>query len=145
MKQAREVGGAAFVPGDQTSRVLEPGEEPFHDPAAFVASERPAVLGEIDPVAAMRRYQLDPAVGEQTVEGVAVIRGIANEAEGLSERKLAFSVCATSWVSCGDAEAMVMAIGRPARSAIAMILVPLPRLVLPTQSPFFLRWQRSRR
>jgi hypothetical protein len=32
---------------------------------------------------------------------------------------------------------MVMAIGRPARSAMAMILVPLPRLVLPTCSLFF--------
>ena len=30
-----------------------------------------------------------------------------------------------------------MATGRPARSAIAMIFVPLPRLVFPTWSPFF--------
>jgi hypothetical protein len=145
VKKAGEVGRASFVAGDQPARVLEPGEEPFHAPAALVASEGAAVLGHVDPVAAMRGDQLDPALGEHAVEAVAVIRGIANQAKGIVGEELAFSVCATSWVSCGEAEAMVMATGRPARSAMAMILVPLPRLVFPTQSPFFLRSRRSRR
>ncbi len=64
---------------------------------------------------------------------------------GLQTNRLsrAFS---TSRLSCGDALSICMEIGRPLPSAIAMILVPFPRLVGPTYRPLFLpprRWHQS--
>ena len=55
-------------------------------------------------------------------------------------------VFSTSLLSCGDALSICMEIGRPLPSAIAMILVPFPRLVGPTHRPLFLpprRWHQS--
>jgi len=54
-------------------------------------------------------------------------------------------VVATSLVSWGEALATLIPIGRPWRSAIAMILVPFPRFVLPTPEPPFLLRRRSHR
>jgi len=55
------------------------------------------------------------------------------------------SVASTSWVSCGEALATCTATGTPFPSVTAMILVPLPRFVLPTAEPPFSprrRWRR---
>jgi hypothetical protein len=81
VKEAGEVGRASFVTGDEPPRILEPREEPLDAPPTFVASEGPAVLGEVDAIASMRRNQLDAAVGERLIEAVAVIGGIADQAE----------------------------------------------------------------
>jgi hypothetical protein len=80
MQEAGEIGGPSFVPGDEAARVLKPGEEPFDAPPTSVASKRPAVLGDVDPVAPMGSDQFDPAVGQHAVEPVAVIRGITDQA-----------------------------------------------------------------
>lgn len=53
-------------------------------------------------------------------------------------------VFSTNLLSCGDALSICTAIGRPLPSVIAMILVPLPRLVGPTYRPLFLPLRRSR-
>src|SRR5229473_4909281 len=50
---------------------------------------------------------------------------------GLARVKRCSTVASTSFVSCGEALAMLQAIGRPWRSAIAMILLPFPRRVGP--------------
>src|SRR5216684_2718122 len=50
---------------------------------------------------------------------------------GLARVKRCSMVASTSCVSCGEALAMLQAIGRPWRSAIAMILLPFPRRVGP--------------
>jgi hypothetical protein len=81
VKEAGEVGGASFVPGDQTARVLEPGEESFDAPPASVAAEWPTILCDVDAIAAMRGDQLDPTVGELAVEAVAVVGGVADQTE----------------------------------------------------------------
>jgi hypothetical protein len=81
VKEAGEVGRASFIPGDQAARVLEPSEEPFDAPPTSVASQRPAVLGDVDSVATMGGDQLDPAVGEHAVEPIAVVGGVADQAE----------------------------------------------------------------
>ena len=81
MKEAGEVGGAPFVPGDQTTRVLQPGEEPFDAPPSTITAEGAAVLGDVDAVAAMRGDQLNPAVRELAVEAVAVIGSVADQAQ----------------------------------------------------------------
>jgi hypothetical protein len=59
--------------------------------------------------------------------------------------KLLSSAASTSWVSCGEALATCTATGTPFPSVTAMILVPLPRFVLPTAEPPFSprrRWRR---
>ena len=59
--------------------------------------------------------------------------------------KLLSSVASTSLVSCGEALATCTATGTPFPSVTAMILVPLPRFVLPTAEPPFWpprRWRR---
>lgn len=59
--------------------------------------------------------------------------------------KLLSSAASTSLVSCGEALATCTATGTPFPSVTAMILVPLPRFVLPTAEPLFSprrRWRR---
>ena len=145
VQEAGEIGGAPLIPRDESPRVLQPGKEPFDFPAALIAAEGTAILSEVDPVRPMGGDELDAARGQGLVEPIAVIGRVADEPRGIVGEEARVRVWSTSCVSCGDAEAMVMATGRPARSAMAMILVPLPRLVLPTQRPFFWRWQRSHR
>jgi hypothetical protein len=43
---------------------------------ASVAPKRAAVLGQVDPVAAMRGDQSDPTVGAHPVEAIAIVGGI---------------------------------------------------------------------
>ena len=138
MQKACEIGGAPFIPGDESARVLQPGKEPFDFPAAFIAAQ-----ADVRSCVRLTRFGRWGAMSSMphaaSVWSSPSLSYAASpiRRSGLSGRKLAFSVCSTSCVSCGDAEAMVMATGRPARSAMAMILVPLPRLVLPTWRPFF--------
>ena len=93
VKEAGKVRAAALVARDEAPRVLEPGEEALDSPAAFVAPERAAVLGQIDAIASMRRNQLDVVRGEGAVERVAVIgrvpdepRGVVGEEAGIQRR-----------------------------------------------------------
>ncbi len=64
---------------------------------------------------------------------------------GSSSRKLPASVSSTSFDSCGEAESIVTARGTLFPAAMAMILVPLPRLVLPTARPPFSQPRSCRR
>ena len=93
VQETREIGRAPLVAGDESARVLEPGEESLDSPAAFVAPERAAVLGQIDAIASMRSNQLDVVRGEGPVERVAVIgrvpdepRGVVREEAGIQRR-----------------------------------------------------------
>lgn len=79
VQKTGEVGGAPLIPCDESARVLEPGEEPFDFPAAFIAAQCASILSEIDPRCAMRCDQFDATGGEGLVEAVAVIGGIADE------------------------------------------------------------------
>ena len=79
VKETREVGTPALVAGDQASGVLEPREETFDSPAALVASERTAVLGEVDAIAAMGGNEFDVESRERAVERVAVIGGVPDD------------------------------------------------------------------
>ena len=72
MEKPGEIGGASFIPSDESSRVLQPGEKPFDLPAALVAAKRTAILCQVDAIAAMRRDEFDSAVGEGLIEAVAL-------------------------------------------------------------------------
>ncbi len=64
---------------------------------------------------------------------------------GSSSMKLSSSVPSMSLTSWGEALAAPMARGKPPPSVAARTLVPLPRLVFPTQGPPFLPRRRRRR
>lgn len=83
MQKAREIGGVPLIPGDESSRILQPGKEAFDFPTAFIAAQGASILREVDPIGPMRRNQLDAAVGEVLVEPIAVIGGIADESRGI--------------------------------------------------------------
>jgi hypothetical protein len=87
VQKAGEIGGAAFIAGHQAPRILQPGKEAFDFPAAFIATQGPSILREVDPVRPMRRDELDPARRQRLVEPVAVIRGIPNQALGVVGEK----------------------------------------------------------
>src|SRR5262249_43476615 len=70
------------VARDEAARVLQPGKQPFDLPAALIASERPAVLGEMHAVRSMRRNELNAVGRERLVEPVAVIGRLADQARG---------------------------------------------------------------
>ena len=80
VKKAGKVRAAALVARDEAPRVLEPGEEALDFPAPFVAPEGPAVLGQIHPVPPMGRDQFNLERCEGTVERVAVVGGVADDA-----------------------------------------------------------------
>jgi len=64
---------------------------------------------------------------------------------GSAVRKVYASVSGTRVTACGVAAAVWTARGKPARSATAMRVVPLPRGVVPTPRPLFGGRQRCRR
>ncbi len=87
VKEAREIGGVAFITGDQPARVLEPREEAFDFPAALVPTERAAILRQIHAIAPMGRDQFDVDGRQGGIEPVAVIGGIADQARRIVRQK----------------------------------------------------------
>src|SRR5258708_6841144 len=103
---------------------MEPGKQAFDFPASAIAPESAPVLG-FGPTAVrfVGRDQLDAVLLLQTrIQRIAVIGAVSDQA--LRKRR-------------GEALAIPTATGKPRRSAIAMILVPLPRRVGPTAPPPF--------
>jgi len=80
MQQAQEVVDMTFPARDETTRVVEPREEPFDLPASARATERTAILrGPSTPPVC--RDHLDAVLAHQTfVEGIAVVAAVADEA-----------------------------------------------------------------
>ena len=72
------------------------------------------------------------------IQRIAVVSFVADQSlRGFGAGIGAASVGSTSVASFGEALATCTARGRPWRSAIAMILLPLPRFVGPTPEPLF--------
>ena len=81
LHEAEIVGGMIFIADDQPPKVAQPGEEPLHLPPPLVAAQRAPILsGRFFAIAAVRGNHLDPQLAEASVEGVGVIRAVANEA-----------------------------------------------------------------
>lgn len=87
VKEAREIGGVAFIARDQPARVLEPREEAFDFPPPLVSTERPAVLGQIHAIASVGRDQFDVDGRQCGVEPIAVIGGVADDARRIVRQK----------------------------------------------------------
>ncbi len=83
MDEAEVVERMALVAHHQSPEVAEPREAPLHLPAALVASERTAILGlGAFPVPPMRGNHLDAEFYEGFIEGVGIIRPVADESLG---------------------------------------------------------------
>ena len=80
MDEAEEVEDVVLPAGDQPAEVVHPGEQPLDLPAPPVSAQQPSVLGLDLAVAAVRRDQRDPAVGELRGERVAVVGLVPDQA-----------------------------------------------------------------
>ena len=96
------------------------------------------------PIGSVGRDHLDPALGEPRIERIAVVRPVAQHPlrklahEALRERRVD-----ERHLVLGLALEIVAAIGVPCASLTIMILVPLPRFVLPTSGPPFCTRKRA--
>ena len=78
-RKPEKLRGATLIAGDQSTGVLEPGEEPFDFPAALIPAEWTPILREMHPIRAVGGNQLDAARGEGLVEAIAVVGGVTNQ------------------------------------------------------------------
>jgi hypothetical protein len=74
----------------EAPEVLQPCEEPFDLPAATVAAELSAVLCDVPARRAVWGDELDAALGELGVQGVAVVTAVADDARRQSAQKATF-------------------------------------------------------
>jgi hypothetical protein len=74
----------AVVAHHQSAEVADPGEGAFHDPASFIAAQRPAVLRRrFASILPMRDDQLDAAGRQLLAQGVAIVTPVGDQAAGL--------------------------------------------------------------
>jgi hypothetical protein len=67
-------------PSDQTTKVLQPSEEPFHLPAAAITAHGSTVLCEVDPIRSMWSNHLNVSLrGQPRIQPIAVIRGVPDQ------------------------------------------------------------------
>ncbi len=146
LDKAQEIGGVMLMARQNATEVLQPGKQSLDLPSPFVSTQCPAVLRHgPGPIAPMRGDQLDALLFQLGIELVTVVGLISDQSSRVWATNLPWTVSGTTVTSCGEADAMCTATGRPWRSATAMIFVPLPRLVFPTQSPLFSPPRRCRR
>jgi hypothetical protein len=74
MDKAQVGLGMILVVHQHTTKVLSPGKQPFHFPAACIPPEGAAVLGVgVFPLRSMRGQQLNPLSGQALIARIAVI------------------------------------------------------------------------
>lgn len=139
LDEPEEILGMILIPGHEAPEVLQPGVEPFDAPAAPVPSQRTPVLDRrLPPTPPVRRDQFHPALRRQArIQRVAVIRLLRDQSGGELGREAVVERGLDQRDFVGRSTRDTDGEGRPAPSATAMILVPLPRLVFPTQPPLF--------
>src|ERR1700676_952984 len=147
MQHGDEVLDLVFPARDEPPRVVKPGKQAFDFPAAARAAQRAAILraAALTPV---RGDHLDPVGGhEGRIKRITVVAAVDDQARQEVDEEAGVKGGGTSCGSYGEALATCTAIGRPWRSQIAMILLPLPRPVGITAAPPFSprrRWHRRR-
>src|SRR5437867_2157156 len=139
LEHAEEVGLLIFPARDEAAEVMQPSKQPFDFPTVAVASQLPAVLSVFPAAIALVRSDQTDAVffSQPLVERIAVVGRVADHSFWFGSREALLDGGFHESFSCGEALAMLQATGRPWRSAIAMILLPLPRRVGPTAAPLF--------
>ena len=83
MHEALEVLRVPFVPGDDSSKVVEPSEQALDLPTTHVAAQRAAVLGLVLPIRSMGRDQFNLSlVPESLIQGVAFVCLVTDQSIG---------------------------------------------------------------
>src|SRR5215469_12272737 len=99
---------------------------------------RRSCVGGLRRLLFVRSNQIDTLfLFEFFIERIALISQVAAQFLGNWGAKWLSSVASSSRVSCGEGLATCTTTGTPWPSVTAMILVPLPRFVLPTAEPPF--------
>jgi len=126
-----------FVARDQSSEPLQPGKQPFDTPTSLVSSQLTPVLG-LTAALPVRRDQVDPVIALQSpVQRIRVVGPVADQScrefvEKASGQGFLDEFCFVRRGTIGGDGR-----GRLVTAAMAMIFVPLPRLVgLTARSPF---------
>src|SRR5579885_1621896 len=81
--KTQEVGGVVFPANQQPPLPLEPGKEPFDEPATLIPPQMAAILGLELASGPVWRNQVHPVLLEVVIEPVAVVGPIPNEMFGL--------------------------------------------------------------
>ena len=80
LDEAQEVGCVILMARQDTTKVLQPGEQPLDSPASLVTAQCPTVLRDrAYPIGAMRGDQFDSVLIEGIVQFVAVIGFVADQ------------------------------------------------------------------
>ena len=141
MKEPEKVFRVVFPAHHDASIIIEPSEEPLDFPPFLIAPKNASILRLVfDAATASVRCDDLGAVFRKNflVQSVAIVGLVSDDPfSGGSGTNRSSMVWPTSVTSAGEALAVLTAIGRPWLSVIAMILVPFPRLVFPTQRPLF--------
>ena len=83
LQQAEEVVDVILPAGDESARVVEPGEEAFDLPATARPPERAPILGRRATAAAVPSDHLDPVVlAQNPIERVAIVATVADQSVG---------------------------------------------------------------
>ena len=127
-----------LVAHNYSPKVLQPRKQAFDFSSSFVTPEFSALLG-----CAFFLLALCGAINSISSFFNCLSNGSESYAlspiifSGRSLVKRSVTVRSTNFTSCGEAELVWTARGRPEPSATAMSFVPLPRLVFPTAKPLF--------
>jgi hypothetical protein len=77
--KAEEVFDVVFPSGDEAAKVVHPGEEPFHSPAPFVASQLSPILRFASAPTVGRDHFDAVLVGELLIERVRIVGFVADQ------------------------------------------------------------------
>ena len=146
MKKANEILHMIFISYSKFSEVLKPGKKPLNFPSSSIASKFATILGfRFFTPLAMRGYHFYTTIIKKGfIKAVTIICFIANQTIRSKFCKAIIYGLFNQRYFMGRSAFHVAETGKPEASAIAMILVPLPRFVLPTARPLFLPAQTSR-
>jgi hypothetical protein len=141
-----------IVADEETAKVAQVSEGALDFPAFAIAPQRASVLKDNSTAAPMRTDQLNPTGRQALTEALGVVSPITNEplwaGAGTTCTRTgtctALKVSSARVTSAGEALKSRLPRGIPWPSATTIHFVPLPRLVLPTQSPLFWPLQSCR-
>ncbi len=136
-----------FVSNDKPPEILKPGKEPFYPPSSAVRSQFPSILGFrfLSSLSMWRDHFNTTFIAQLLIKAITVIGFITNEFIRSILSKSAVYGFLDQFHFVGRSAFNVSGDRNTRASAIAMILVPLPRFVLPTARPPFLPVRSSRR
>src|SRR5262249_24062071 len=128
-----------FIPNNQTTEVLQPGEQSLHFVTSAVSQQRASVLCcRLFPIASMGRTHLNSGRRQFFVQRVAVIRLVSDQPfQELVDETFEESVSDKGDFMRRSTRSGERREENHRRGATAMSFVPLRRLVFPTPSPLF--------